>query len=92
MSVSQKPAPEGGRSRVDLGSCPPRPPTDPYVRNYRIRFLRSQVRYASSGLMTNFGVGQRIALQQKGKLCPVDLGGARAATEPLAPDPRDPVT
>ncbi len=27
--------------RVDLGGCPPRPPTDPDVRHYRIRFLRS---------------------------------------------------
>src|SRR5436305_15190072 len=33
--------------RVDLGGCPPRPPTDPYVRNYRIRFFRSRVRYAT---------------------------------------------
>jgi hypothetical protein len=31
--------------RVDLGGCPPRPPTDPYVRNYRIRFLRLRFRY-----------------------------------------------
>ena len=28
--------------RVDLGGCPPRPPTDPYVRDYRIRFFRSR--------------------------------------------------
>ncbi len=27
--------------RVDLGGCPPRPPTDPDVRHSRIRFLRS---------------------------------------------------
>ena len=32
--------------RVDLGGCPPRPPTDPYVRISRIRFLRSRVRSA----------------------------------------------
>ena len=43
--------------RVDLGVDTPRPPTDPYVRNYRIRFLRSQVRYASSGDMTDLRVG-----------------------------------
>ena len=38
--------------RVDLGGCPPRPPTDPYVRNYRIRFLRSRVRYAIKDTLT----------------------------------------
>src|SRR5262249_31334990 len=27
-------------SRVALGSCPPRAPTDPDVRNYRIRLVR----------------------------------------------------
>jgi hypothetical protein len=27
--------------RVALGSCPPRAPTDPDVRNYRIRLVRS---------------------------------------------------
>src|ERR1700760_4159289 len=80
------------RRRVDLGGYPPRPPTDPYVRDYRIRFLRSQVRYASSDLMTDFRVGQWIALQQKIELCPFDLGVSRAATEPLAPDPPDPVS
>jgi hypothetical protein len=37
----------GLRFRVDLGGCPPRPPTDPYVRNSRIRFLRSRFRYAT---------------------------------------------
>ena len=29
------------RGRVALGSHPPRAPTDPYVRNSRIRFFRS---------------------------------------------------
>ena len=32
-------------SRVDRGSCPPRPPTDPDVRNSRIRLFGSWVRY-----------------------------------------------
>ena len=31
--------------RVALGSYPPRAPTDPDVRNYRIRLLEQQVRY-----------------------------------------------
>src|SRR5262245_18181103 len=29
-----------GLCRVALGSCPPRAPTDPDVRNYRIRLVR----------------------------------------------------
>jgi hypothetical protein len=28
------------QNRVALGGLPPRAPTDPYVRDYRIRFLR----------------------------------------------------
>jgi protein gp37 len=43
--------------RVDLGGCPPRPPTDPYVRDYRIRFFRSRFCYATSGRMTDSQVG-----------------------------------
>ncbi len=31
--------------RVALGSCPPKAPTDPDVRNYRIRLLEQQLRY-----------------------------------------------
>ncbi len=31
--------------RVALGSCPPRTPSDPDVRNYRIRLLEQQLRY-----------------------------------------------
>jgi hypothetical protein len=34
--------------RVGLGGCPPRPPTDPYVRDYRIRFFGPRFRYATS--------------------------------------------
>lgn len=42
-----------GGFRVDLGGCPPRPPTDPYVRDYRIRFLRPRFRYATSARPTD---------------------------------------
>jgi hypothetical protein len=31
--------------RVALGSCPPRAPSDPDVRNYRIRLLEQRLRY-----------------------------------------------
>jgi hypothetical protein len=34
----------GAPSRVDRGSCPPRPPTDPDVRNSRIRLFGTWVR------------------------------------------------
>jgi hypothetical protein len=33
-------------ARVDLGGYPPRPPTDPDVRDYRIRLLEMRIRYA----------------------------------------------
>ena len=77
--------------RVGLGGHPPRPPTDPYVRNYRIRFLRPRFRYAISGLMTGSQVGERVSLQQEVEPLPGQVGRSRAATEPLAPDPLDPV-
>jgi hypothetical protein len=32
-------------SRVGPGGCPPRPPTDPDVRDYRIRLLEMRLRY-----------------------------------------------
>jgi len=35
-----------GRGRVALGGCPPRAPTDPDVRNCRIRLFETQIRYA----------------------------------------------
>ncbi len=31
---------------VDNADCSPAAPTDPYVRDYRIRFLKYQVRFA----------------------------------------------
>jgi len=30
--------------RVDLDSCPPKPPTDPDMRNWRIRLLKLRIR------------------------------------------------
>ena len=33
------------KRRVDPGSCPPEPPTDPDVRNSRIRLLGEQICY-----------------------------------------------
>jgi hypothetical protein len=75
--------------RVDLGGYPPRPPTDPYVRDYRIRFLRSRFRYATSDPVTNPRVGQRVTLQKEVEPLPDHVGCSRAATEPLAPDPLD---
>jgi len=77
--------------RVDLGGCPPRPPTDPYVQNYRIRFLRPRFRYATSGLHTNPQIRKRVALQKEVEPLPGQVGCSRAATEPLAPDPLGPM-
>ena len=35
----------GSVCRVDPGGCPPGPPTDPDVRDYRIRLLGMRFRY-----------------------------------------------
>ncbi len=43
--------------RVALGSYPPRAPTDPDVRNYRIRLLEQRLRYELRCRITTSGSG-----------------------------------
>jgi hypothetical protein len=43
--------------RVDRGSCPPRPPTDPDVRNSRIRLLGSWFRCESVDALDHTWLG-----------------------------------
>ncbi len=43
--------------RVALGSYPPRAPTDPDVRNYRIRLLKQRLRYELRCRITTSGSG-----------------------------------
>ncbi len=47
---------------VAQGSYPPRAPTDPYVRDYRIRLLRSWSRSDSDRRVYNSGRGKRVPL------------------------------
>jgi len=51
--------------RVALGSCPPRAPTDPDVRNYRIRLLEQQLRYELRCRITTSGSGYRLKRRVK---------------------------
>ena len=48
------------RCRVALGGCPPRAPTDPGVRNYRTRLVRTRLCYAANRCtMRGRGSGKR---------------------------------
>ena len=51
--------------RVALGSCPPRAPTDPDVRNYRIRLLEQRLRYELRWKITTSGNGYRLKRRVK---------------------------
>ena len=44
-------------SRVDLGGCPPRSPTDPDLQDYPIRLLITRVRYGHLALHWILGGG-----------------------------------
>jgi len=46
--------------RVDQGSYLPRPPTDPDVRDYRIRLLRSRLRSLTVNRVDNHRWRQRV--------------------------------
>jgi len=51
--------------RVALGSCPPRAPTDPDVRNYRIRLFEQRLRYELRWRITTSGSGYRLKRRVK---------------------------
>ena len=75
--------------RVAPGRCRPGAPTDPYVRDWRIRFLESQFRCAAVNRMNSAHGHQRIALEKMSEHFPRHLALAVAAIEPLLPAPPD---
>ena len=74
--------------RVVLGGCPPRAPTDPYVHDSRIRFLKSRVRYATVHRVDHDRPWERITLQQPRESWPRVATPSMSAGQPLAPGPR----
>jgi hypothetical protein len=79
-------ASDAGVCRVDQGDHSPRPPTDPDVRDYRIRLLESRARSRTTSRMNHVSRRQRIPLQE---LRPPPPGLAclvRPPAQPLAPD------
>jgi len=50
--------------RVGQGGYPPRPPTDPDVRDSRIRLVRLWIRYSDGDLVNDSGARQRVPSQK----------------------------
>lgn len=71
-------------SRVAPGDCSPGAPTDPDVRNSRIRLLGSRFRCTIDRADTS-GPRERKAIQQLRHADPVPPRALRATLEPLAP-------
>src|SRR6266446_6770418 len=80
------------------GGFPPGPPTDPYVRNERIRFLGNQslgttlahhcaTLHGQSDVGDDPGCGQARACQQLLELLPVARALTTAPTQPVLPCP-----
>src|SRR5215475_1725955 len=80
------------------GGCPTGPPTVPYVRDERIRFLgyrslgttpahHCATRHDRSDGVDDLGGGQNIGLQQPLEFLPVNRTFAAATTQPVAPCP-----
>jgi hypothetical protein len=59
-----------GKSRVAPGSRPPGAPTDPHVRDSRIRLFRSWVRCTTIAGVDGEGGGERVAFLEPEKLRP----------------------
>jgi len=75
-----------GHGRVAPGSRPPGAPTDPDVRDSRIRLLGLRVRHGTVDAVDDARGRQGVVCQQPAKLLPVETGFARAAAEPFAPE------
>lgn len=73
------------RCQVDRGSHLPRPPTDPDVRDERIRLLRSWIYWATVDGVDHDGPRQRVALQQPLEAVPGHPSALRPAAQPLVP-------
>ena len=75
--------------RVGQGGYPPRPPTDPDVRDSRIRLVRLWIRYPDGDLVNDSGVGQWVPAQKVMKVGPTLLSFLRSATQPVPPNTFD---
>src|SRR5947207_6122917 len=82
--------------RVAPGSRPPGAPTDPDVRDSRIRLFRSRVRCTTIDRVDGDGCGERIACLEPLEVRPGEVRPSASATQPLPPplahgvaEPRD---
>jgi hypothetical protein len=76
-----------GDGRVAPPDCSSGAPTDPDVRNSRIRLLRSSTRCAPVDTVNDTRKGKRVALQQRLEAEPGKLGAVGTTKQPLAPEP-----
>lgn len=83
---------ELSNSRVGQGSRLPRPPTDPDVRNSRIRLFRLRVRCVMVPRMHRCGGRQRESGKQPIECLPVQTTALGTTRQPLAPNPVQVVT
>ncbi len=75
--------------RVATGDYPPVAPTDPDVRNSRIRFLRLRLRCRAIHTVYHTRWGQWITGEQASKPRPRHASGVRAPSKPVAPTALD---
>src|SRR5215813_3703183 len=75
--------------RVARGGCPPRAPTDPYVRDYRIRLLELGTRCETIDRLHHTGGWKRIPLKHRAKPIPSHPCAVRAPVQPFPPNAPD---
>ena len=76
----------GQKDRVAPGGFPPGAPTDPNVRNSRIRFLKLSIRYATAHGVDRVQIRQGMACQNLAKPGPRSTPCPPSPHEPLPPD------
>ena len=78
----------GAQRRVARGGCPPGGPTDPYVRDYRIRLLGLGTRCETIDRLRHTGGWKRIPLKHRAEPIPSHPCAVRAPVQPLPPNAR----
>ena len=73
------------RGWVALGGCPPRAPTDPDVRNSRIRLLGVEDSLLSVQSVHDSGWCKRVPGQEPSKRLPGPVSGMGASSQPFPP-------